>query len=153
TLAEEVTAVAVAHGRFLLVQVEGLSCCGPHQPGGPVVGILVALRGQVRVAGQEIALDLLEQVKPGVDVPLAHPWRGRQVLDAQGAVGPALSLSAILADDQWSIARPEEPRTEGSLVEDAKWRHADEVGQLRLLVAQFPRDVGTDRRVLDRPLR
>src|SRR5262249_46180375 len=104
-LAKQVATVGIADRRLLLSEVKSLPRRCLHQSHGPVVGVLMTLRRQIRVSGQEVALHLLEQVDAGVGLVLADLCGRDQVLDAEGPVRIVLPLLAkgCLTDDQGCV--------------------------------------------------
>ena len=102
-LAKPVAAVGVAQfGRFL-VEIERLPRGRAHEPGGPLVGGLMARCRRAGMVGNEFLLHLLHQAQPGLEVLAADPGMRRQVRNPQ-----ALLARIAIADDQRSITRAEE---------------------------------------------
>src|SRR5262249_49774662 len=82
-LAEQISAIGVPHSRFLLAQIKRTRRCRPHEAHRPFVGALVTYGRGVRVSGEEVVLDLLEELDPSVSLAPAYLAGRHQVLDAK----------------------------------------------------------------------
>src|ERR1051326_2892904 len=141
-LAEQVLAIGFADLVFLLLDLERLGGFGLHELDGALVGSLMTGRTDAGMIGNEVLLDVAEQLRAGIGL-LAGDSRGPiEILDLEhlligGILARLSELLSSVADDERGILWSEEAGAESRGVEETIRRDADEIGQLEVGLADF----------------